>query len=109
MIGKKVQDIWDFKDPAHPSYPTEKNQDMLRFIIESSSAPGSIVLDCFCGSGTTLLAANHCNRRWIGIDQSPLATRVIKNNFQKTGDSHSITYDFISLKEGIRETNAILR
>lgn len=68
--GKRVQDIWEFKDPQYPNYPTEKNADMLDLIVRTSSNVGSIVLDCFCGSGTTLKAAQENMRNWIGIDQS---------------------------------------
>jgi len=71
--GKKRQDIWEFKDPAYPSYPTEKNLKMLKMIIEASSNDDSLVLDCFAGSGTTLVAAEELKRRWIGIDDSRLA------------------------------------
>lgn len=71
--GKKRQDIWEFKDPPYPSYPTEKNLDMLKMIVEASSNPDDLVMDCFAGSGTTLLAAQELGRRWIGIDNSPLA------------------------------------
>ena len=77
--GKKLQDIWDFKDSPYPSYPTEKNLTMLETIIRASSNPGDLVLDCFCGSGTTLLAAQKNNRHWIGIDQSQAAISVAKN------------------------------
>ncbi|HBG35922.1 MAG TPA: site-specific DNA-methyltransferase, partial [Treponema sp.] len=48
--GKKVQDIWDFKDYQYPRYPTEKNSGVLERIIQTSSNPDSIVLDFFCGS-----------------------------------------------------------
>lgn len=71
--GKRVQDIWEFKDPQYPTYPTEKNCDILDLIVRTSSNEDSIVLDCFCGSGTTLKAANLNGRKWIGIDKSPLA------------------------------------
>lgn len=71
--GMRVQDIWEFKDPQYPIYPTEKNSEMLDLIINTSSRENSIVLDCFCGSGTTLLSANNLNRKWIGIDSSQLA------------------------------------
>lgn len=73
MAGKKRQDIWDFKDYQYPTYPTEKNADMLKVIIEASSSPGDIVLDCFAGSGTTLVSAEALGRHWIGIDSSSLA------------------------------------
>jgi adenine-specific DNA-methyltransferase len=68
--GKRVQDIWELKDPQYPVYPTEKNNDLLNLIIKTSSNPESLVLDCFCGSGTTLKAAQENGRNWIGIDQS---------------------------------------
>ncbi len=68
--GKKVQDIWEFKDPQHPLYPTQKNLDLLKRIIAASSNKGDWVLDCFCGSGTALLASQALGRCWIGIDES---------------------------------------
>lgn len=74
--GKKRQDIWEFKDPPYPTYPTEKNLEMLKMIIEASSNPNDIVLDCFAGSGTTLVAAEETGRRWIGIDNSKVAIEV---------------------------------
>lgn len=72
-IGKRVQDVWEFKDPQYPTYPTEKNEELLNLIIKTSSNEHSLVLDCFCGSGTTLKSAQINNRFWIGIDQSPFA------------------------------------
>ena len=78
FIKKRIkrQDVWEFKDPPYPSYPTEKNLEMLKVIVEASSNPGDIILDCFVGSGTTLVAAEELGRRWIGIDNSPLAIQV---------------------------------
>lgn len=74
--GKKRQDIWLFKDPQYPTYPTEKNLEMLEAIVLASSNPGDIVLDCFAGSGATLVAAQKHGRRWVGIDNSPVAIEV---------------------------------
>ncbi len=76
--GKKVQDIWEYKDPAYPVYPTEKNEELLKFIIRQSSNEDSIVLDCFSGSGTTLKAANGLGRKFIGIDNSDLVIEASK-------------------------------
>jgi len=73
---KKRQDIWKFKDPAYPKYPTEKNLEMLKVIVKASSNPNDLVLDCFAGSGTTLVAAEQLGRRWIGADNSPLAIKT---------------------------------
>ena len=92
--GKRVQDIWEYKDPQYPVYPTEKNAELLDLIIRTSSNPGSIVLDCFCGSGTTLKAAQRLNRNWIGMDQSKHAIRA---TVAKLGDSDS--YFFASKPE----------
>lgn len=77
--GKKIQDIWRFKDPQNPKYPTEKNSQMLEQIVLQSSNIGDYVLDCFAGSGTTLKAANKLDRKWIGVDSSDVAINVIKN------------------------------
>lgn len=71
--GVKIQDVWSYKDPQHPKYPTEKNLTMLEMIVKNSSKPDDIVLDAFCGSGGTLVAADRSDRRWIGIDSSPIA------------------------------------
>ncbi|MFX0089081.1 MAG: site-specific DNA-methyltransferase [Candidatus Hodarchaeota archaeon] len=84
--GKKMQDIWRFKDPQYPKYPTEKNLNMLRNIIEASSNPGDIVLDAFSGSGTTMVAAEKLNRRWIGIDNSPQAIVASVKRLQELKD-----------------------
>ncbi len=76
--GKRVQDIWEYKDPQYPDYPTEKNQSILDLLIKTSSNKDSIVLDAFCGSGTTLKSAHLLNRKWIGIDKSDLAIKATK-------------------------------
>jgi len=100
--GKRVQDIWEYKDPQYPTYPTEKNPDLLDLIIRTSSNENSVVLDCFCGSGTTLKSAHMNNRKWVGIDQSELAikTTIEKLTLAKedmfTPNPH---YDFIELKK----------
>lgn len=90
--GKRVQDIWKYKDPPYPVYPTEKNAELLDLIIRTSSNPGSMVLDCFCGSGTTLKAAQRLNRNWIGMDQSEHAIRATS---EKLGDGEG---DFFTSK-----------
>ncbi|WP_448518780.1 site-specific DNA-methyltransferase [Rhodoflexus sp.] len=74
--GKRMQDIWDMKDPQYPVYPTEKNADLLDLIIKTSSNRDSYVLDCFCGSGTTLRSAHMLGRKWIGIDASEQAIKM---------------------------------
>ena len=85
--GKPVQDIWlDVRDAHNQNieitgYPTEKNPDLLARIIQASSNPGDIVLDCFAGSGVTLTVSHMLERRWIGIDNSKQAIAAILKRF----------------------------
>lgn len=71
-----LTDYWDqYRDAHHQSikitgYPTEKNFDMMKKIIEASSDEGDLVIDPFNGSGTTIHAAKDLNRKFIGIEQS---------------------------------------
>jgi adenine-specific DNA-methyltransferase len=107
--GMRVQDIWEFKDPQYPDYPTEKNAEMLDLILKTSSNEKSIVLDCFCGSGTTLKSAQINNRHWIGIDRSELAIQVAKQKIDgMQGDlfAQKPEYDFLDLT---KEDNDIRR
>ncbi len=98
--GKRLQDIWEFKDPPYPNYPTEKNLDLLRTIIRTSTEPGQRVFDCFCGSGTTLYAAQELGRHWIGIDESPIAIATAKKRLSElTSDLFTDTTPFAFLKE----------
>lgn len=100
--GKKMQDIWEFKDPQYPIYPTEKNINLLHSIIKSSSNEGSYVLDCFAGSGTTLKAAQQLGRKWIGIDQSEEAIKVIQKrmtNVEANLFTQEIDFNFLKQTE----------
>ncbi|GAB1477360.1 hypothetical protein MASR2M70_21980 [Bacillota bacterium] len=88
-IGKKIQDIWSFKDPQNPVYPTEKNGNMIKQIILQSSKEDSIVMDCFAGGGGTLVSAIELGRKFIGIDNSELSMSVIKKRL------HNAEYTYI--------------
>jgi len=102
--GKRVQDVWEYKDPQYPTYPTEKNSDMLDLIVLTSSNTNSIVLDCFCGSGTTLKSAQINGRQWIGIDQSEHAIRATSEKLKTIKHDLFIadpTYEFINLEKSL--------
>lgn len=90
--GIKTQDIWEYKDPQYPIYPTQKNQKLVEFIIQKSSTPDSTVLDCFAGGGTTLTACTCTKRRWIGIDNSDQSIITIQKHL-------NAKYDFIDLSD----------
>ncbi|MGH6811923.1 MAG: site-specific DNA-methyltransferase [Methylocella sp.] len=63
-------------------YPTQKPLALLERIISASSNEGDLVLDPFCGCGTTVHAAQKLNRRWIGIDVTHLAIHLIKRRLK---------------------------
>jgi site-specific DNA-methyltransferase (adenine-specific) len=68
-------------------FPTQKPEALLERIIRASSNEGDLVLDPFCGSGTTLVAAQRLGRRWIGTDSSPLAVSVAKQRLRETSEN----------------------
>ena len=106
-----MQDIWEFKDPQYPNYPTEKNLDMLKTIVNTSSNLESIVLDCFCGSGTTLLASELLGRKWIGIDESKTAIEITEKRLKENSDglfSSLSNFKKINFPTEISENKAVV-
>ncbi|MBW1649891.1 MAG: site-specific DNA-methyltransferase [Deltaproteobacteria bacterium] len=100
--GKRVQDVWKYKDPQYPVYPTEKNSELLDLIIRTSSNPDSIVLDCFCGSGTTLKLAQINGRKWIGVDQSEYAVKAAVEKLKTISGNLFIAkqgYEFMDIEQ----------
>jgi hypothetical protein len=89
MPGVSLQELWAGIDPinavAHErvGYPTQKPLPLLERIIKASSGPDDIVLDAFCGCGTALVAAQRLDRRWIGIDISPTACKVMAQRLKE--------------------------
>jgi len=84
MPGQAVPDLWDDIAAINPrskellGYPTQKPIALLERIINASSNEGDVVLDPFCGCGTTIAAAEKLGRKWIGIDITHLAIALIK-------------------------------
>ena len=64
-------------------YPTQKPVDLLERIIEACSQPDDLVLDPFCGCGTTVEAAERLGRRWVGIDISSFAVGLIRERVEQ--------------------------
>ncbi|MDW8424221.1 MAG: DNA methyltransferase [Aquificaceae bacterium] len=88
-LGKHPEDWWVMQ-PIMPSdkerlgYPTQKPEALLERIILASSREGDVVLDPFCGCGTTIAVAHRLNRKWIGIDITHLAINLIKWRLKTT-------------------------
>jgi DNA modification methylase len=100
MPGVSLQDLWDDIPPAMGDedlgYPTQKPLKLLKRIICASSNPGDIILDPFCGCGTTVAGVEELNqenpkdapRVWLGIDITHLAVNLIKFRLHDSyGDS----------------------
>jgi len=69
-------------------YPTQKPEALLERIIKASSNEGDLVLDPFCGCGTTIQVAQRLNRSWIGIDITHLAIGLIKKRLDDGFPDH---------------------
>jgi len=90
--GETVQNLWDDINPITAwrgeglGYPTQKPVALLERILEASSDEGDLVLDPFCGCGTTIHTAEKLKRRWTGIDITHLAIALqkyrLKNAFE---------------------------
>ena len=83
LVSVRDRDLAHNQNIRITGYPTEKNPEMLARIIAASSNPGDLVLDCFCGSGTTLEAAHRLGRHWLGVDNSAEAIRTTLARFAK--------------------------
>lgn len=83
--GERAQNLWDDIPPIAANakerlgYPTQKPVALLERIIATSSNAGDLVLDPFCGCGTTIHAAQQLGRRWIGVDITHLSIALLKN------------------------------
>src|SRR5215213_9047076 len=73
------RDVWfdighlQQRHPERVGYPTQKPEALLTRVIAACSAPGQVVADFCCGSGTTLVVAERLGRRWLGVDVAPAA------------------------------------
>jgi DNA modification methylase len=89
MKGLEYQDLWDDINPVgngeRVHYPTQKPLKLLERIIRSSTDVGDIVLDPFCGSGTSAVVCENLRRKWIAIDSSISACRVTKKRLRADG------------------------
>ena len=98
--GKAVGDLWtDISVIGRTSserlgYQTQKPEALLERIVQAGSNEGDVVLDPFCGCGTAIAVAQRLNRRWIGIDITPLAITLIKSRLRHAFGS-SIEYEVI--------------
>ena len=98
----QIDDVWGDINAINPvarerlGYPTQKPLALMERIIAAASSPNDVVLDPFCGCGTTVDAAQALGRRWIGIDITHLAIGLIKHRLaDRYGPDIAKTYHVI--------------
>jgi len=109
--GVPVQDTWtdipslSGSNAERLNYPTQKPEALLERILRASSNEGNLVLDPFCGCGTTVQVAQKLNRRWIGIDITHLAIGLIRtrlnSSFEKNNPPINQTYEVIGTPKDV--------
>jgi DNA modification methylase len=109
MTGVSLQDVWTDISPIGAQaqerlgYPTQKPEALLERILKASSNEGDVILDPFCGCGTTIQVAQKLNRRWIGIDITHLAIGLIKTRLDDAfGPEVRKTYEVIGEPTDLR-------
>lgn len=88
--GTPVDDVWDIPiinplSPERCGFPTQKPERLLERILCAMSRPGELVLDPFCGSGTTAIVAQRTGRRWIAGDISTEAVQISQRRLVAAG------------------------
>jgi len=87
--GIVMHDVWEIpyihsQSKERLGYPTQKPEALLERIIKASSNEGDIILDPFCGCGTTITVAEKLKRKWIGIDITHLAVSLMKHRLENS-------------------------
>jgi site-specific DNA-methyltransferase (adenine-specific) len=108
-IQDMISDIGPLSSQAAErlGYPTQKPVALLERILNASSNPGDVVLDPFCGCGTTVHAAQKLGRAWIGIDVTHLAIGLIEKRLRDAfADVQFITHGVPQDLDGARNLAA---
>jgi len=90
-------------------YPTQKPEALLERIIAASSNEGDLVLDPFCGCGTTVTVAERLKRRWIGIDITHLAISLMRHRLQDTFGPGLTPYEVIGAPDDLESARALAK
>ena len=110
--GMPLRDVWDLSILAGSSkervgYPTQKPLALLERILKASSNKGDVILDPFCGCGTTVHAAQNLGRRWIGIDVCVNACKVIEQRLRSHFDTIWDDIEFIGMPKTVDDAQTL--
>ena len=113
LPGQAVHELWIDISPINPQakerlgYPTQKPETLLERIILASSNEGDLVLDPFCGCGTTIAVAERLKRRWIGIDITHLAISLMRHRLNDTFSADLSSYEVIGDPKDLASAGAL--
>jgi len=112
LPGQLIQNLWtDIKmtrsGKERLGYPTQKPEALLERIISASSNEGDLVLDPFCGCGTTIAVAERLKRRWIGIDITHLAISLMRHRLHDTFGPDLAPYEVIGDSKDLESARAL--
>lgn len=114
LKGETVSNLWEDVPPIGPQakerlgYPTQKPVALLERVLACASKPGDVVLDPFCGCGTTIDAAIRLGRRWMGIDVTYLAVDLIEKRLRHThGKDIANTYEIRGIPRDLGGASAL--
>ncbi len=112
-LGKHPDDVVVDIQPIAPSakarlgYPTQKPEELIEELIQSSSNEGDVVLDPFCGCGTTIAVAERLHRRWMGIDITHLAITLMKNRLDDAFGAELSPYEVVGEPQDVQSARAL--
>lgn len=116
MPGTPLQDLWDDIPPINSQaaerlgYPTQKPEALLERIVQASSNEGDLILDPFCGCGTTITVAERLKRSWVGIDITHLAVTLMKNRLDTTFDEQELApYEVLGVPVDVGSARLLAR
>jgi DNA modification methylase len=113
MHGLPIQNLWDDipvinnRSKEKLGYPTQKPEALLERILKTSSNENDVILDPFCGCGTTVNVAERLHRRWIGIDITHLAISLIKTRLHHTFKEELAPYEVIGEPKDLTSAEAL--
>jgi len=113
-LGRVCEDVWEIPiinsmSKERLGYPTQKPEMLLERVIRASSKEGDLILDPFCGCGTTVSVAERLDRKWVGIDITMLAINLIKKRMREQFEDKNIKINIDGLPKDLSGALALAK